>query len=176
MFHHQTAPDVSQLPTGAYLVRRNLASIEGYLVYDSNDVQVFRFRGHVSFPSQRWSMEDAAGTDVATLVRPPLHIHPTFTVSRPGRSDVTIRKAGFAPVHESWRIEGAEDGDVDIQGDVLNHEFTFEQDGRAVGTTTRRWISITDAYAVQVAGIDPVLAIATAVGIDDVERERSHDR
>lgn len=176
MFHHQTAPDVSQLPTGAYLVRRNLASVEGYLVFDSTDTQIYRFRGHVSFPSQRWTMQDAGGNDVATLVRPPMHIHPTFTVSRPGRSDVTIRKAGFAPIHESWRIEGAEDGDVDIQGDVLNHEFTFEQDGRPVGTTTRRWISITDAYALQVGGMDPVLAIAASVGIDDIEREHNRDR
>jgi uncharacterized protein YxjI len=174
VFHHQSAPDVSRLPTGAYLVRRNMVSIEGYLVFDSTDAEVYRFKGHLAFPAQRWSMLDAGGSEVATLVRPPLHIHPTFTVSRPGRSDVVIRKASFSPVLESWRIEGAEDGDVDLRGDVLNHEFTFEQDGRAVGTTTRRWISLTDAYAVQVAGMDPVLAIAAAVGIDSVEREREH--
>ena len=119
-------------------------------------------------------MQDAAGTVVATLVRPPLHLHPTFTVSRPGRSDVVIRKANFAPVLESWRIEGAEQGDVDLVGDVLNHEFTLAQDGHTIGTATRRWVSLTDAYAVQVAGMDPVLAIAASVGIDSVEREHDH--
>jgi uncharacterized protein YxjI len=73
---------------------------------------------------------------------------------------------------ESWRVEGAEDGDIDLQGDVLNHEFTFEKDGQAVGTTTRRWISVTDAFAVQVVGMDPVLAVAASVGIDFIEQER----
>lgn len=174
MFHHQSAPDVTGLPTGAYLVRRKLSSLEGYLVYDGNDVQLYHFKGHLTFPGQRWSMLDAAGSEVASLIRPAMHIHPTFTVTRPGRSDVTIRKATFAPVIQTWRIEGAEDGDIDLHGDVLNHEFTFERDRRAVGTTTRRWISVTDAYAVQADGIDPVLAIAASVGIDSVEQERDH--
>jgi uncharacterized protein YxjI len=163
---------VSALPTGAYLVRRKLSSIEGYLVYDDTDAQIYHFKGHLSFPAQRWSMLDGAGTEVATLQRPPLHVHPQFTLSRPGRSDVVIRKANFSPVRESWRIEGTEDGDIDLQGDILNHEFTFQENGRDVGTTTRRWISVTDAFALQVNGMDPVLAIATSVGIDSVEQER----
>lgn len=174
MFHHESAPDVSQLPTGAYLVRRKVGSIEGYLVFDDTDAEVYRFKGRVTFPGQRWSMLDGAGTEVATLLRPPLHIHPTFTLSRPGQNDVVIRKANFSPVRESWRIEGAETGDIDLQGDILNHEFTFERGGQPVGTTTRRWISITDAYALQVNGMDPVLAIATSVGIDSIEQERKH--
>lgn len=174
MFHHQSAPDVTDLPTGAYLVRRKLSSIEGFLVYDASDTMVYHFKGHLAFPGARWSMLDAAGAEVATLARPAMHVHPTFTVDRPGRTEVTIRKASFAPFAQTWRIEGAEEGDIDLHGDVLNHEFTFEQDGRTVGTTTRRWISVTDAYAVQASGMDPVLAIAAAVGVDGVMTE--HDR
>jgi uncharacterized protein YxjI len=118
-------------------------------------------------------MLDASGSEAAGLVRPAMHIHPTFTVTRPGRTDVTVRKTNFAPIMETWRIEGAEGGDIDLRGDLLNHEFTFERDGRAVGTTTRRWVSLTDAYAVQADGMDPVLAIAAAVGIDSVENEHT---
>ena len=116
-------------------------------------------------------MSTPDGTEVADLARPPMHVHPTFTLSRPGRPDVTIRKTGFAPVHETWAIEGDASGDVEIHGDMLNHEFSFERAGATVGTTTRRWISITDAFAVQVEGLDPVLAIATAVGIDALQHE-----
>jgi uncharacterized protein YxjI len=173
VFHHQSASDVTGLPTGAYLVRRKLSSLEGYLVYDATDTQVYHFKGHLAFPGARWSMLDAGGSEVAGLARPAMHIHPTFTVTRPGRTDVTIRKASFAPIMETWRIEGAEEGDIDLHGDVLNHEFSFEQDRRPVGTTTRRWVSLTDAYAVRADGMDPVLAIAAAVGIDSVENEHN---
>lgn len=183
MLHHVSAHresshplDVSQLPTGSYLVRRNLASLDGYLVFDDTHTQVYRFKNHLSFPAQRWTMVDATGADVATLVRPPMHIHPTFTVSRVGHPEVVIRKAGLAPVHETWRIEGSEGGDINIAGDLLNHEFTFEKDGQTVGTVTRRWVSIADSYAVQATDLDPVLAVAAAVGIDSVEHEGQRDR
>ena len=125
VFQHQSAPDVSALPTGAYLLRRNRASIEGYLVFDAMDVQVYRFKNHLSIASARWTMLDAAGTEVATMVQPPMHLHPTFRVARAGHPDVVVRKASFARVHETWRLEGGEDGDIDVQGDILDHEFTF---------------------------------------------------
>ena len=92
VFHHHSMPDVSQLPTGAYLVRRKLGSIEGYLVYDDFDTQVYRFKGHLAFPGQRWSMVDGAGRTWPSMVRPPLHVHPMFTLSRPGRADVRHTK------------------------------------------------------------------------------------
>jgi len=117
-------------------------------------------------------MVDGAGTDVAYMVRPPLQVHPMFTLSRPGRADVVIRKSNFSPIRESWRVEGAEECDIELQGDAINDEFTVEKDGQAVGTTTRRWISVADAYAVQVVGMDPVLAVAASVGIDFIEQER----
>lgn len=98
MFHHQSAPDVSHLPTGAFLLRRNPASIEGYpasiegyLVYDATDTQVYRFKNHLAVATARWTMVDATGDDVGTLVLPQLHLHPTFTVSRVGPPGVVIQ-------------------------------------------------------------------------------------
>ena len=171
MFKHQSAPDVSALPTGAYLLRRNRASIEGYLVFDAMDVQVYRFKNHLSIASARWTMLDAAGTEVATMVQPPMHLHPTFRVARAGHPDVVVRKASFAPVHETWRLEGGEDGDIDVQGDILDHEFTFvAANGRTVATASRHWVTLTQAFTVQASGLDPVLAIAASVGIDAAEQ------
>ena len=142
MSQHQAAPDVSALPTGAYLLRRDRASIEGYLVFDAMDAQVYQLEHHMGLTTSRWTMLDAAGTEVATIVQPPMHLHPTFTVARAGHPDVIVRKASFAPVHETWRLEGGEDGDIDVQGDILDHEFTFvAANGRTVATASRHWVT-----------------------------------
>jgi hypothetical protein len=53
-------------------------------VDDSTGARIYHFKGHRALPGHRWSMLDTTGAEVATLVRPPLHIHPTFTVSQPG--------------------------------------------------------------------------------------------
>lgn len=175
MFHSHSQssadPTSTALPPGTFVVHRRLGTIEGYKVDDASGQEVYRFKGHFTLVGQKWSMIDSNGTEVAHLARPPMHVHPTFTLSRPGRPEVTIRKTGFAPVHETWAIEGDAGGDVEIQGDMINHEFSFERAGTIIGTTTRRWISITDAFAVQLEGLDPVLAIATAVGIDAIQHE-----
>lgn len=176
MFHSQSsaAPGATGLPPGSYVVHRRLGTIEGYRADDASGQEAYRFKGHFALIGQRWSMLTPDGTEVAALNRPPMHVHATFTLNRPGLPDVTIRKTGFAPVSQSWVIEGDSGGEVHLHGDMVNHEFTFERDGVTVGSTTRRWISVTEAFAVQVQGIDPVLAVATAVGIDSVEHESGH--
>ena len=75
MFRHESVPDVSHLPTGTFALRRKLASIEGYLVYDATDTQVYRFKNHLAVATARWTMVDAAGDEVATLVHSVEHVH-----------------------------------------------------------------------------------------------------
>lgn len=171
MFHHQPVPYATQLPAGAFLVRRKLASIESYRVFDAGDRQVYRFTNRLSFPAAGWMMLDAGDTQVAGLVWAAMGVQPTFTLLRSGRPDVVIRKASFAPLQEIWRLEGAEGGDIELTGNVFDHEFAFVAgDGRTVGTASRPWASITDSFSVRAPGLDQVLAIATAVAIDSVER------
>lgn len=176
MFHSHSSSSADQastdLPPGTFVVHRRLGTIEGYRVDDAAGQEAYRFKGHFTLVGQKWTMSTPDGAEVADLARPPMHVHPTFTLSRPGRPDVTIRKTGFAPVHETWAIEGDAGGVVEIHGDMLNHEFSFQRGAVTVGTTTRRWVSITDAFAVQVQDMDPVLAIATAVGIDAIQHEQ----
>lgn len=168
--HHDAAPDTPGLPPGAYLMRHKMTSIEGFLVFDGGGNQLYHFKGHLAFGKQKWSMLDASGAEVAQMERGAMHIHPNFTLRRPGRTDVTVRKANFMPVNETWRIEGAEDGDIDINGDIVDHEFTMvDGSGATVATVSRAWVSIRDAYGLQVGAMDPVLAIAAVVGIDDAE-------
>lgn len=170
--HHDAAPDTSGMPPGSYLLRRKLASIDGFLVFDSNGAQLYHFKHHAAFGKERWTMHDASEAQVAELVRPAMHVHPTFVLSRPGRADVTIRKSNFMPLKETWRIEGSEDGDLDVAGDIADHEFTVvDQSGRIVATATQSWITLTDSFGIQVDGVDPVLVIAGAVGIDVIDHE-----
>lgn len=118
-------------------------------------------------------MHDASEAQVAELVRPAMHVHPTFLLSRPARTDITIRKANFLPLKETWRIEGSEDGDLDVSGDIADHEFTLvDASGQVVATATQNWITFTDSFGIQVDGVDPVLVIAAAVGIDVIDHEQ----
>jgi uncharacterized protein YxjI len=60
-----------------------------------------------------------------------------------------------------------------MRGDLLDHEYTIERGGREVAAVSKRWLTIRDTYAVQVAADqDPLLIIASVLALDlALERE-----
>ena len=65
---------------------------------------------------------------------------------------------------------------MEIDGDLLNHEFTIQRDGHTVATISRRWLSMTASYAVDVApGEDDVLILASVLAVDlAIDAEHDH--
>jgi uncharacterized protein YxjI len=99
----------------------------------------------------------------------------TYDIHLPGQVDISISKALFAPFRDHLKIDVPGPGDLDVQGDFLHHEYTIDQGGREVARVSKRWISLVDAYGVDISeGVDPLLILGTAVVIDqilDEERE-----
>ena len=56
---------------------------------------------------------------------------------------------------------------MEISGDLFSHEFTIDRDGQAVATVSKRWLSLTDTYAVDVApGENDLLILASVLALD----------
>ena len=65
---------------------------------------------------------------------------------------------------------------MEINGNLLSHEFTMDRDGQTVATISRRWLSMTAGYAVEVApGEDDVLILASVLALDlAIDAEHDH--
>jgi uncharacterized protein YxjI len=62
--------------------------------------------------------------------------------------------------------------DLRIQGNIVDHEYTIESDGRTVAEVSKRWFRVRDTYGIEVSpGQDDVLLLAVTVCIDRM----SHD-
>ena len=87
-----------------------------------------------------------------------------------------MRKHLFTPFYERLTIDVPGAGDMQISGDLLNHEFTIQRDGHTVATISRRWLSMTASYAVDVApGEDDVLILASVLAVDlAIDAEHDH--
>jgi hypothetical protein len=56
---------------------------------------------------------------------------------------------------------------MQIRGDLFSHEFTIDRDGQVVVTVSKRWLSVTASYAVEVApGEDGLLILASVLALD----------
>jgi uncharacterized protein YxjI len=62
--------------------------------------------------------------------------------------------------------------DLEIVGNILDHEYSLRRGGREVAHVSKKWISIGDSYGVQVdEGEDDVLILACAVIVDLISHE-----
>ena len=160
--------------TTELVIQRKLASLNSFAIQAPDGGAAFDVKFHLGLGKESWTFTDSSGAEVGSLVRPPMHVHPTFELDRPGEPHVTISKANFMPVHETWRIAGTEHGDLDVNGDVADHEFTVtDASGAAVAQASRAWVTVHQTYAVRCNGLDPVVAAATAIAIDVTEHPRN---
>jgi len=87
-----------------------------------------------------------------------------------------VRKHLFTPFYERLTIDVPGAGDMQISGDLLSHEFTIERDGQTVAAISKRRLSMTASYAVDVAsGEDDVLILASVLALDlAIDAEHDH--
>jgi uncharacterized protein YxjI len=104
---------------------------------------------------------------VAEIHRQLVSLRRTYTISVRGEKAAEVRKNLFTPFRDTFTIDLPGPNDLTMKGDLLDHEYTIEQDGQTVATVSKRWLTIRDTYAVDVAqGTDPVLILAAVVALD----------
>jgi len=60
-------------------------------------------------------------------------------------------------------------GEIAIQGNIVDHEYTFERNGARIAEVSRKWVRIRDTYGVEIQpGADVALVLATVAAIDEV--------
>jgi uncharacterized protein YxjI len=103
-------------------------------------------------------------------------MRPTYQISVGGEEAAEVRKHLFTPFHDRFTIDVPGPDDLEMEGDLLDHEFTLRRGGQTVATVSKRWFSMRDTYAVDVApGQDDLLILASVLALDlaeDREREQ----
>ena len=82
-------------------------------------------------------------------------------------SGVVIKKALIAPLRDRWDVKVKNGPDLDVQGDILNHEYTIKEGRKKVAEVSKKWLKLTDTYGVDIdPGQNDILILAIAVAID----------
>jgi uncharacterized protein YxjI len=83
-----------------------------------------------------------------------------------------VRKALISPLRDRWAVTVENGPDLDVQGNVLDHEYTFTDGRTPVATVSKKWFRVADTYGVEIApGQDPVLVLAATVAVDMMAHE-----
>jgi uncharacterized protein YxjI len=151
-----------------YVIREKFFSIgDDFDVLDEDGNKVFHVDGKVLSARDKVVIEDLSGAEVASVHRHLVALRPTYEIRIGGEKAAEVRKNLFTPFREKFTIDVPGPEDLTMKGDLLDHEYRIERDGRDVATVSKRWLTIRDTYAVKVEpGEDPLLIIAGALALD----------
>jgi uncharacterized protein YxjI len=101
-------------------------------------------------------------------------MRPTYQISVAGQDAAEVRKHFFTPFGDRFTIDVPGPDDLEMAGDLVDHEFTIRRGDRTVATISKRWFSMRDTYAVDVAeGENDLLILASVLALDLAEDQES---
>ena len=152
-----------------FQMRQKLVSIgDDFWIENGAGDRVFRVDGKALRLRDTLDFEDARGTKLYRIQTRVLHIRNSMAIEDPDGGRVAlVHKALISPLRERWKVDVEDGDDIDVQGNIVDHEYSLEIDGRKVAEVSKRWFRVRDTYGVQVNDqINPILALAIAVALD----------
>src|SRR6195952_4092321 len=160
--------------TARFQMRQKLFSIgDDYWIEDDRGARVFKVDGKALRMRKTLVFEDASGTELLKIQERRFRIRDTMEIEdHDGRTVATVKKALISPLRERWDVDVANGPSLEVKGNILDHEYEVEADGRRVAAVSKKWFRFTDTYGVEVVdGQDPLLILAIAAVLDTTAPE-----
>jgi uncharacterized protein YxjI len=160
-----------------YLIRERFFRLgEDSEITDESGRPVLHVDGKVLSLRNRLVIRDPAGREVAEVHRHLVALRPTYEVTIGGEKAAEVRSRFFTPFREKFTIDVPGPDDLELKGNLFDHEFTVRRGGDTVATVSKRWFTIRDTYAVDIAeGENHLLILASVLALDlALDRERKN--
>lgn len=151
-----------------YVIRERMFRLgEDSEITDEAGRPVLHVDGKVLSLHNRLILQDPAGREVGQVHRKLATLRPSYEITIDGKDVAQLRQHLFTVFGERFTIDVHGAGEMQVSGDLLSHEFAIERDGKTVATISKRWLTMTDSYAVDVTpGEDDVLILASVLALD----------
>ena len=161
-----------------YIVRERFFHLgEDSDITDEQGRPVLHVDGKVLTLHDTLVVRDLQGTEVARVQRQLIALRPTYHITRQGQELAEVRKKLISPFVDRYTIDIPGPDDLNVTGSLLEHEYTIERGKRVVATVSKRWISLTETYGVEIApGEDDLVILASVLAIDLAEDRERGDR
>ena len=80
-----------------------------------------------------------------------------------------VKKAIISPVRDRFTAKIKNGPDLEVKGNILDHEYTIGEGRDKVAEISKKWFRIRDSYGVEVEpGQDDIVILALTVCIDQM--------
>lgn len=152
-----------------YQMREKLVSIgDDFWIETDRGQRAFKVDGKALRVRDTLIFRGLDGAELAKIQERKVRVRDTMEVEGPnGETLATIHKAMISPLRDRYTVNVEGGGDLQVQGNIVDHEYSIEDGGHKVAEVSKRWFRVRDTYGVEVApDQNAIVILAITVGID----------
>ena len=152
-----------------YQMRQKMVSIgNDYWIENDQSQKVFKIDGKALRVRKTLKFEDAHGNELCKIQERMLRVKDSMEIEGPsGERLAMVKKAIITPVRDRWTVKIKNGPDLDVQGNILDHEYHIGEGRDKVAEVSKKWFRVRDMYGVEIAtGQNDVVILAVTVAID----------
>ncbi len=158
-----------------YQMRQQVFALgNDYFIEDAEGQKVYKIDGKVLRVRDTLVFRDIEGQELCRIQERLLRIRNTMEIEGPGGAYLaSVKKALITPLRERWEVELSGGPSLQVQGNILDHEYTIAEGRETITEVSKKWFRIRDTYGVAIApGQNDVLILAITVAIDMMAHRR----
>jgi uncharacterized protein YxjI len=154
-----------------YQMRQKMFAIgDDFWIENDRGERVFKVDGKALRIRSTLVLEDRSGREVARIQERMLRVKDSMEIEDAnGRRVGMVKKALITPIRDRWVVKIKDGPDLDVQGNILDHEYTIGEGRDKVAEVSKKWFRIRDSYGIEIEpGQDDAVILMIAVAIDEM--------
>ena len=157
-----------------YKMRQKVFALgQDFYIENEAGQKVFKVDGKVLRVRDTLKFKDMQGNTLCQIQQKVARIKDTMDVDSPdGVKVAAVKKAIITPVRDRWTVKIGDGPNLDVQGNILDHEYKIGESRTKVAEVSKKWFRVRDSYGVEVApGQNDVVILAVTVVVDMMAHE-----
>ena len=157
-----------------YQMRQKMVSFgDDFWIENDQGQKVYKVDGKMLRVRDTLFFEDRSGNKLCKIQTKMLRVKDSMQIEdESGRRLAMVKKAIISPVRDRWVVKVGDGPDLDVQGNILDHEYDIGEGRDKVAEVSKKWFRIRDTYGVQIEpGQNAILLLAVTVAIDMMAHE-----
>ena len=142
-------------------------------ISDESGNPVFRVDGKALSLRDLMVVQDLQGIEVARVHRKLTSMLPQYEIDLAGQETAVLHRK-LSVLKPVWSLSVPGQEEIQLEGNLLQHEFTVQRGGAVVATVSRAWVSLSATYGVDVApGENDLLVLGVVLALE-ADEQREH--
>ena len=154
-----------------YQMRQKLIAFgDDFYIENEAGQRVYKVDGKVLRVRDTLIFKDMQGNKLCQIQERMLRIKDVMAIEDGSGAKVAeVKKALITPLRDRWTVKIRNGPDLEVQGNILDHEYEIKEGRRKVAQVSKKWFRIRDTYGVEVApDQEDVLILAVTVALDNM--------